>query len=98
MQKIGDDHGPQAAQHAIENNEGARTENSPGHRKAAGRRYEEAQTKQSAGAGKQLEHDCGPRKDLMRSRVEAPREIFHHGRDAAAPPALGEDEVAEQKT
>ena len=34
----------------------------------------------------------------MGSGVEAPGEIFHHGGDAAAPPALGEDEVAEQET
>src|SRR5580765_741157 len=98
LQKIGNHHGPQAAQHAVENNERARAENGPGHRKTAGRRYEKAKPKQSAGAGKQLEHDRGPGKNLMSSGVEAAREIFHHGGDTAASPALGEDEVAEQKT
>ncbi len=34
----------------------------------------------------------------MSSWVETAREIFHHCRDAAAPPALGKDEVAEQET
>src|SRR3954447_394688 len=98
LQKISDDYGPQATQHAIENNKCARAENSPGHRKTAGGRHKKAQTKQSAGTGKQLKHDRGPRKNLMSSGVESPREIFHHGGNAAATPALGEDEIAEQET
>src|SRR5262249_46646929 len=34
----------------------------------------------------------------MRSRIEAARQIFHHGRYAAAAPACGEHEVTEQET
>ena len=98
LQKIGDHYRPQSAQHAIENNKRAGADNRPGHRKTARSGNKEAQPKQGAGAGEQLEDDRGPGKNLVRGQVEAAREILHDGGDAAAPPALGEDEVAEQKT
>ena len=41
--------------------------------------------------------DGGPGEDLVRGRVKARRKILHHGRDAAAAPALGEDEESQQK-
>ena len=34
----------------------------------------------------------------MGRAVEAPGEILHHGRNPAAPPTVGENKVAEQKT
>ena len=46
LQKICDDHRPQSAQHAVENDQGAGTEDGPGHRKTTGRRNKDAKPKQ----------------------------------------------------
>ena len=55
LKKICNYHRPQSAQHAVENDEGARAKDRPGHGKSAGRGDEHAETIESAGAGEELE-------------------------------------------
>ena len=98
LKKVGDDHGPEPAQYAVEDDDGARSKNGPSHAKAAGRGHKQTKPVERAGACKQLKQDSRPGESLMGEWIESPGEIFHHGGDAAPAPTLGKNKVSEQKT
>src|SRR5580765_135437 len=98
LQKIRNDDRPQPANHAVENDDGARAENGPRNRETARGRNEQTEPVQRAGAGEELKQDRGPGKRLMSGRVEARGEILHHRRDAAAPPSRRKDKISQQET
>jgi hypothetical protein len=97
LQEVGDDHGPEAPDHAVGQDHHSRPDDRPRQREAAGRRDEEREPVEHRGAGEELEEDRGPGEGLARPLVVAVDEVLHYGADPGPPPARGEQVVAEQE-
>ena len=71
LQEVGDDHRPQAADHAVGQDHHSGAEDGPDEGQVAGRGHEEAEPVEHAGPGEELEEHRAPGEGLARTLVEA---------------------------